>query len=63
MKAATKIKISYAAVPAAVTATTDSFDVGLEVMDAVVNYVAMDRPDTQTSVSHAVPPRGASAEE
>lgn len=38
--AATNIKISYAAVPDAVTAASDSFDIGLEVMDAVVNYVA-----------------------
>lgn len=35
----TRIQISYAAIPAAVTALSGSFDVGLEYMDAVVNYV------------------------
>lgn len=38
--AGTKIKMSYAAIPDAITATTDDLDVGLEVMDAAVNYVA-----------------------
>ena len=36
----TKIKMSYAAIPAAITSKTDNLDVGLEVMDAAVNYVA-----------------------
>ncbi len=36
----TQIKISYAAIPATVTAPSDSLDIGLEVLDAVVNYVA-----------------------
>jgi hypothetical protein len=36
----TQIKISYAAIPTAVTALTDSLDLGLEYMDAVVNYIA-----------------------
>jgi hypothetical protein len=36
----TTIRISYAAIPAEVTDSTDTLDIGLEVMDAVVNYVA-----------------------
>jgi len=39
-KAGTQIKISHAAIPDQVNAPEDSLDVGLEVMDAVVNYVA-----------------------
>lgn len=39
-QAGTHIKICYAAIPAPVSAPTDMLDVGLEVMDAVVNYVA-----------------------
>lgn len=39
-KVGTKIKISHAAIPDPITAATDTLDVGLEVMDAVVNYVA-----------------------
>ena len=38
--AGTQVQISYAAIPTAVTATADSYDIGLEYMDAVVNYVA-----------------------
>jgi hypothetical protein len=38
--AGTQIKLSYAAIPAEVSASTDTLDIGLEVMDAVVNYVA-----------------------
>jgi hypothetical protein len=36
----TKIKMSYAAIPDAITSKADNLDVGLEVMDAAVNYVA-----------------------
>lgn len=39
-QAGTKIKLAYAAIPDAVTALADNLDVGLEVMDAAVNYVA-----------------------
>lgn len=39
-QAGTNIKMSYAAIPDEVTALTDDLDVGLEVMDAAVNYVA-----------------------
>ena len=38
-KPGTHIEVSYAAVPAVVDATTDTFDIGLESMDAVINYV------------------------
>ena len=38
--AGTQIKISFAAIPAEVTQPSDQFDIGLETMDAVVNYVA-----------------------
>jgi hypothetical protein len=38
--AGTKIDISYAAIPASVSTTSDTLDIGLENMDAVVNYVA-----------------------
>jgi len=38
--ASTQIQISYAAIPPAVTAATDELEIGLESMEAVVNYVA-----------------------
>ena len=38
-KAGTHIDISYAAIPAPVSAAGDELDIGLENMDAVVNYV------------------------
>lgn len=38
--AGTKIQISYAAIPVAISSTTESLDIGLEYSDAVVNYVA-----------------------
>lgn len=37
--AGTKVMTSYAAIPAEVTSKTDSLDIGLEYLDAVVNYV------------------------
>lgn len=37
--AGTQIMGSYAAIPAAIAATTDSLDIALEYLDAVVNYV------------------------
>jgi hypothetical protein len=36
----TNLKIAYAAIPPAITELTDTLDIGLEAMDAVVNYVA-----------------------
>lgn len=38
-KAGTTIEISYAQIPAAVAALTDELDIGLESLDAVLNYV------------------------
>lgn len=38
--AGTQIRIAYAAIPNAVTLPTDQLDIGLENMDAVINYVA-----------------------
>lgn len=38
--AGTKIQISYTAIPAEITALTDDYDIALEYMDPVVNYVA-----------------------
>lgn len=37
--AGTRVQIVHAAIPAAVTALTDNLDIGLEYMDAPVNYV------------------------
>lgn len=37
--AGTQIQLVHAAIPAAISAATDSLDFGLEYMDAVVNYV------------------------
>lgn len=38
--AGTQVAISYAAIPAEIAATTDTLEIGLENLDAVVNYVA-----------------------
>ncbi len=38
--AGTNVRISYAAIPDAVATVSDNLDIGLEAMDAVVNYVA-----------------------
>ena len=38
--AGTQIRISYAAIPPEVSTPSDTLEIGLEVMDAVVNYVA-----------------------
>lgn len=38
--AGTQVRLSYAAIPPAVTGLEDSLEIGLECMDAVVNYVA-----------------------
>lgn len=36
----TNVKLSYVAIPAAVATLADTLDIGLETMDAVVNYIA-----------------------
>ena len=38
--AGTNVRIAFAAIPTAVATTSDSLDIGLEVLDAVINYVA-----------------------
>lgn len=56
--AGTQIKISHAAIPNQVNAPEDSLDVGLEVMDAVVNYVAFRAKSKDTEYANAAEAAG-----
>lgn len=49
----TQIQIAYAAIPAEVTKTDDQLDIGLESMDAVVNYVAFRAKSKDSEYSNA----------
>jgi hypothetical protein len=57
-KAGTQIKISHAAIPDQVNAPEDSLDVGLEVMDAVVNYVAFRAKSKDSQFANAAEAAG-----
>lgn len=51
--AGTTVRLSYAAIQAAVTAKTDTLALGLECMDAVVNYVAYRAKSTDSQYANA----------
>ena len=57
-KAGTQIKISHAAIPDAVTSPSDTLDIGLEVMDAVVNYVAFRAKSKDSQYANAAEAAG-----
>lgn len=57
-KVGTQIKISYAAIPDQVNTTGDALDVGLEVMDAVVNYVAFRAKSKDSEYANAAEAAG-----
>jgi hypothetical protein len=49
----TKIQIAYAAIPPAITAKTDNLEIGLESLEAVVNYVCYRAKSKDTEYANA----------